>query len=93
MAHIKLGPNFNKMECPCCGDIYKTGGEPCICRVTSPWYQNQHGEAACAIHYLEKFSYKSLKDIHRERELARNDPTLALNSATQAAASLERTNG
>ena len=85
MAHIQLGDDFNKMECPCCGDIYHTGGEPCICRVTSPWYQNQHGEAACAIHHLEKFSYKSLADIKRERELALLSPSLAqVNASTEA---------
>lgn len=81
MAHIKLGPDFNPLECLCCGDIYQTGGDPCICKLTSPWWQNPHGEAACDIHKLEKFSFKSLKDIKRERDLAQKDPALALNKA------------
>ena len=85
MAQIKLGPNFNPLECLCCSDVYKTGGDPCICKLTSPWYQNQHGEAACALHMQEKFSVKSLKDIKRERELALSDTDLALNKAMEAA--------
>lgn len=85
MPNIKLGPDFNKMACLCCGDIYKTGGEPCICKVTSPWWQNQHGEAACDLHRVEKFSLKSLKEIHRERELAAQDEMLAAKKAIEEA--------
>lgn len=85
MARIRLGPNFNPLECLCCGDIYKTGGVPCICKVTSPWWQNQHGEAACDMHKSEKFSVKSLKDIKRERELALRDEMQAFQRVQEEA--------
>ena len=37
--------------------------------MTPDWYQNEHGEVACALHRLEKFSFRSLAQIKREREL------------------------
>jgi len=69
MAHIKMG-NYDPRECLCCGDMLTPGGEHCICRETPDWYQNTHGDLACALHRLEKFSYKSLAEMKRERELA-----------------------
>jgi hypothetical protein len=41
-----------------------------MCREIPQWYQNQHGEVACEIHRYEKFSYKSLAEIKKEREFA-----------------------
>ncbi len=90
MTRIALGPGFNPQECLCCGDVYKTGGEPCICKLTNPWWQNQHGEAACDLHKLEKFSVKSLKDIKRERELAQRDKDIAFRKASQEGTALSR---
>jgi len=48
-----------------------------MCRDTPEWYQNSHGEVACALHMREKFTVKSLAEIKRERELAQADPALA----------------
>ena len=70
MPSIKL-PGHDVRDCLCCGDRRTPGGAHCICRETPDWYQNQHGEAACGLHRLEKFSVKSLAEIAREREVLR----------------------
>ena len=82
MPSIKMN-GYDIRECLCCGEMADPGGYHCICRVTPQWYQNQHGEAACDLHMREKFTYKSLAEIKRERELAQNDPALAIKAAVQ----------
>ena len=67
MPHIKL-PGHDIRECLCCGDMMTPGVSQCMCRDIGGWYQNPHGEVACELHMREKFSVKSLKDIHRERD-------------------------
>ncbi len=69
MPHIKMAPHDIR-DCLCCGDRMTPGGASCMCREIPQWYQNQHGEVACEIHRYEKFSYKSLAEIKKEREFA-----------------------
>lgn len=69
MPHISI-PNHDPRECLCCGDIMTPGGAHCECRVTPDWYQDHNGEVACALHRMEKFSFRSLAQIKREREMA-----------------------
>ena len=80
MPHIKL-PGHDIRECLCCGDMMTPGVSQCMCRDIGSWYQNPHGEVACELHMREKFSVKSLKDIHRERELAQRDDKLGFKKA------------
>jgi hypothetical protein len=81
MASIKMN-GHNVLECLCCGDCATPGGWHCSCSVTPQWYQNSHGEVACDLHKMEKFSVKSLADIKRERELAQADPSSAHRKAS-----------
>lgn len=76
MPSIKMH-GYDPRDCLCCGDRLTPGGDHCICRETPDWYQNSHGEVACALHRMEKFSFKSLAEIKRERELAAANPARA----------------
>ena len=69
MPSIKMH-GHDVRDCLCCGDRMTPGGAHCACRETPDWYQNPHGEVACALHRMEKFSFKSLAEMKRERELA-----------------------
>lgn len=69
MPSIKMH-GYDIRDCLCCGDRMEPGGDHCICRDTPQWFQNLHGEVACELHKIEKFSVKSLADVKRERELS-----------------------